>query len=134
MGGRIQRWFSFGQVIAGTVLLQALLFPLNALSPSPLWLGLVYALIHFLGLVYNVVQFSHRIALIPAGLQGRVNAGFRFIAHSLNPVGAALCCILIERIGAQWTLWALFRLRFCLQRTGAGRAGFGHDPQQAAPE
>ena len=133
MGGRIQRWFSFGQVIAGTVLLQALLFPLYALSPLPLWLwlGLVYALIHFLGLVYNVVQFSHRIALIPAGLEGRVNAGFRFIAHSLNSVGAALCCILIERIGA---LWALVRLRFCLRRTGAGRAGFGHDPQRAASE
>ena len=94
----------------------------------------MYALIHFLGLVYYVVQCSHRIALIPAGLEGRVNAGFRFIAHSLNPVGAALCCILIERIGALWTLWALFRLRFCLRRTGAGRAGFGHDPQQAAPE
>ena len=39
VGGRIQRYFSFGRVIGGVVLLQALLFPLYAASPSPLWLG-----------------------------------------------------------------------------------------------
>ncbi|MFN0182520.1 MAG: MFS transporter [Aquabacterium sp.] len=100
LGGYVQRWFSFGQVIIGTTLLMALLFPLYALAPSPLWLGVVYGLFHFLGPVYNVVQFSHRIALIPRGLEGRVNAGYRFIAHVLHPVGAALCGILIERTGA----------------------------------
>ena len=100
VGGRIQRHFSFGQVIIATTLLQAALFPLYAVSPGPLGLGLVYGLIHFLGPVYNVVQFSHRIALIPQGLEGRVNAGFRFVAHLPNPVGAALCGVMIERAGA----------------------------------
>jgi predicted MFS family arabinose efflux permease len=104
VGGRIQRHFSFGRVIVGVVLLQALLYPLYAVSPSPLWLGVVYGLIEFLGPVYNVVQFSHRIALIPQGLEGRVNAGYRFIAHALNPVGAALCGVMIERAGAGRTL------------------------------
>ncbi len=100
VGGRIQRYFSFGQVICGVVLLQALLYPLYAVAPSPLWLGVVYGLIEFLAPVYNVVQFSHRIALIPQGLEGRVNATYRFIAHALNPVGAALCGVMIERLGA----------------------------------
>jgi predicted MFS family arabinose efflux permease len=104
VGGRIQRYFSFGRVIGGVVLLQAMLFPLYAASPSPLWLGVVYGLIEFLGPVYNVVQFSPRIALIPQGLEGRVNAGYRFIAHALNPVGAALCGVMIERVGAGRTL------------------------------
>ncbi len=104
VGGRIQRYFSFGQVIRGVVLLQALLYPLYAAAASPLWLGGVYGLIAFLGPVYNVVQFSHRIALIPHGLEGRVNAGYRFIAHALNPVGAALCGVMIERVGAGRTL------------------------------
>jgi predicted MFS family arabinose efflux permease len=104
VGGRIQRHFSFGRVIGGVVLLQALLFPLYAASPSPLWLGVVFGLIEFLGPVYNVVQFSHRLALIPQGLEGRVNAGYRFIAHALNPVGAALCGVMIERAGAGQTL------------------------------
>ncbi len=104
LGGRIQRYFSFGQVIIGVVVLQALLYPLFTVSPSALWLGVVYGLIEFLGPVYNVVQFSHRIALIPKGLEGRVNAGYRFIAHALNPAGAALCGVLIERQGAGVTL------------------------------
>lgn len=128
VGGRIQRWLSFGQVIGGTVLLQALLFPLYALGPSPLWLGLVYALIHFLGPVYNVVQFSHRIALIPAGLEGRVNAGFRFIAHSLNPVGAALCGILIERSGAHWTLFGFGAVYGALALAALASATIRNEP------
>jgi predicted MFS family arabinose efflux permease len=104
VGGRIQRYLSFGRVIGGVVLLLALLFPLYAACPSPLWLGVVFGLMEFLGPVYNVVQFSHRIALIPQGLEGRVNAGYRFIAHLLSPVGAAVCGVLIERAGSGWTL------------------------------
>ena len=118
VGGRIQRYFSFGRVIGGVVLLQALLFPLYAASLSPLWLGVVYGLIEFLGPVYNVVQFSHRIALIPHGLEGRVNAGYRFIAHALNPVGAALCGVMIERVGAGQTL-AFFACVFGLLAVAA---------------
>ena len=113
VGGRIQRHVSFGTVIGGVLLLQALLYPLYAASPSPLWLGAVYGLIEFLGAVYNVVQFSHRIALIPQGLEGRVNAGYRFIAHALSPVGAALCGVMIERLGAGSTL-AFFATAFGL--------------------
>ena len=31
-------------------------------------------------IIYNVVQLSYRIALIPDGLQGRVNSSFRLFA------------------------------------------------------
>ena len=104
VGGRIQRHFSFGQVIVTTTALLALLFPLYAVSPGPLWLGLVYGLMSFVGPIYNVVQFSHRIALIPQGLEGRVNAAYRFLAHLPSPVGAALCGVMIERAGTGVTL------------------------------
>lgn len=104
VGGQIQRRFSFGQVIVVVLLLQGLLFPLFAACPGPLWLGLVYAGIAFLGPVYNVVQFSYRIGLIPDALQGRVNSSFRLIAHGLNPVGAALCGQLIEHAGSGWAV------------------------------
>jgi predicted MFS family arabinose efflux permease len=133
VGGRIQRHFSFGRVIAGVVLLQALLFPLYAASPSPLWLGMVYGLIEFLGPVYNVVQFSHRIALIPQGLEGRVNAGYRFIAHALNPVGAALCGVMIERAGSGQTL-AFFGCVFGLLAVAAlSSRTIRHEPTLAGP-
>jgi len=104
VGGRIQRRFSFGQVIASTAVLLALLLPLYALCPSALWLGLVYLLMEFLNPIYNVVQFSHRLALIPPGLEGRVNAGYRFVAHLPAPIGVALCGLMIERAGTGNTL------------------------------
>jgi len=55
---------------------------------------------YFTGPIYNVVQFSYRLALIPDVLQGRVNSTFRLLAFGFMPIGAALCGFLIERIGA----------------------------------
>lgn len=104
IGGSIQRRFGFGQVIIGVIWAQALLFPLYLLVPSMYLLGAVYALIYTLSPVYNVVQFSYRVALIPDALQGRVNSSFRLLAFGFNPLGAALCGGLLERFGATPTV------------------------------
>lgn len=104
IGGQVQRRFSFGQVIIGTMAVQALMFPLMGVAGTALSLGLVYGVIMFAAPIYNVVQFSHRIAMIPDGLQGRVNSSFRLIAFVLNPVGSALCGLLIEHAGVLWAL------------------------------
>jgi predicted MFS family arabinose efflux permease len=104
VGGRIQRRFSFGQVIVAVIWCHAIAFALYAVVPNVLLLGLVTALIAWLGPVYNVVQFSYRLALIPDGLQGRVNSAFRLLAFGLNPVGAALSGVLLERFGAGPTI------------------------------
>ncbi len=104
VGGRIQRRYSFGQVIIGVLALQALLLPLLLLCPGPLWLGAVFGGIMLAGPVYNVVQFAYRIALIPDALQGRVNSSFRLVAHGLHPVGALLCGWLLEHAGSSSTV------------------------------
>ena len=133
VGGHIQRWFSFGQVIVGTTLLQALLLPLYAVSPGPLWLGVVYGLMHFVGPIYNVVQFSHRIALIPPGLEGRVNAGYRFIAHLPVPLGAALCGVMIERVGSSVTLAFFASVFGVLTVAAAASRTIRHTPRLTGP-
>lgn len=104
VGGRIQRRFSFGQVIVGVLAVQALLLPLLLLCTSPLWLGVVYGSIMLMGPVYNVVQFAYRISVIPDALQGRVNSSFRLVAHGLFPVGALLCGWLLESAGSTPTV------------------------------
>jgi predicted MFS family arabinose efflux permease len=104
IGGRVQRRFSFGQVICGVCWALALLFPLYALAPRFYVLGAVFALIGVLGPIYNVVQFSYRVALIPDALQGRVNSSFRLIAFGFNPLGAALCGLLLEAWGTLATV------------------------------
>ena len=106
IGGRIQRRFRFGQVIVAVVWAQALLFPLYLLVPGFYGLGVVYALIYTLAPVYNVVQFSYRLALIPDALQGRVNSSFRLLAFGFNPLGAALCGLLLESFGSTPTVLA----------------------------
>jgi len=65
------------------------------------------------GPIYNVVQFSYRLALIPDSLQGRVNSTFRLLAFGFLPVGAAAGGFLLERIGAPATV-AVFTALYVL--------------------
>ncbi|MBL8363574.1 MAG: MFS transporter [Rubrivivax sp.] len=104
LGGHVKQRWPFGRVIVGIFVLQALVFPLFGWAGSAFTLGLVYAALVFFGPIYNVVQFSHRIARIPDALQGRVNSSFRLVAHGLNPVGAVVCGQLLERAGSGWAV------------------------------
>jgi MFS family permease len=110
LGGQIQKRYSFGHVIITTVWITALLFPLLAIAPQFYLLGVIAGLSWMTGPIYNVVQFSYRLALIPDALQGRVNSTFRLIAFGFNPLGAALSGVLIERYGVNvaivfYTIW-----------------------------
>ncbi len=99
VGGRIQKRFSFGQVIVTTVWLHIIIFPLYLLAPNIYVLG-AFAALNYLGApIYNVVQFSYRLALIPDQLQGRVNSSFRLLAFGFQPFGAAASGFLIEQFG-----------------------------------
>ena len=129
VGGGIQRRFSFGQVIVTTTVLMALLFPLYGLSPGLWWLALVHGLMCFLGPIYNVVQFSHRIALIPQGLEGRVNAGYRFLAHLPSPLGAALCGVMIERAGVGFTVAFFAAVYAAVASVAAASRTIRHTPR-----
>jgi len=106
IGGQIQKRFAFGQVIIAVIWVEAVLFPLYAVAPHFLLLGAIYAVIYTLSPVYNVVQFSYRLSLIPDALQGRVNSTFRLVAFGFMPLGAALSGLLLERIGAVPTIIA----------------------------
>lgn len=101
VGGRIQRRFTFGQVIVATMWVAAIAFLLFAATPGYISLGVLAAVFSFVGPVYNVVQFSYRVALIPDELQGRVNSTFRLLAFGFMPIGAALSGIVIEHHGVQ---------------------------------
>ena len=110
IGGQIQKKFRFGQVIITTVWITALLFPFLALAPHFYILGVILGLSWLTGPVYNVVQFSYRVALIPDALQGRVNSVFRLLAFGFQPAGAAIAGVLIERFNvyvaiAFFTAW-----------------------------
>jgi predicted MFS family arabinose efflux permease len=116
IGGQVQKRFSFGQVIIFVICIQAALFPFYALVPQFLLLGVVYALIYLMGPIYNVVQFSYRLALIPDSLQGRVNSTFRLLAFGFIPIGAAISGLLLEKLGPIPTIF-IFTLWYMLLAT-----------------
>jgi MFS family permease len=96
---RIQRRFGFGQVIITLFWAIALVWPLFAIAPNFLLLGALAAVIYGLGPVYNAVQFSYRLALIPDELRGRVNSAYRLVAFGCQPLGVALSGLLLQVIG-----------------------------------
>ncbi len=100
----IQRRFSFAQVIISTAWLFAIVIPFFAIAPNAIVLGLLLALSFLSGPIYNVVQMSYRMAIIPDELQGRVNSMFRLIAFGGQPLGLALTGILIQRVGVDITI------------------------------
>ncbi len=100
----IQRKFSFAQVIIGSTCLSAILLPFFAIAPNIIILGLLLAITFLTGPIYNVVQMSYRMAIIPDELQGRVNSMFRLIAFGGQPLGLALTGILIQRVGVVITI------------------------------
>lgn len=99
LGGSVQRRFTFPQVIIFTVWAHAALFFAYAFVTAPVVLGLIGAAIWAVGSIYNVVQFSYRVALIPDELQGRVNSTFRLLAYGLQPLGAGVSGLVLERFG-----------------------------------
>lgn len=110
IGSQIQKRFRFGQIIITTVWVTALLFPLLAFAPHFWVLGIIMSFSWLTGPIYNVVQFSYRVSLIPDALQGRVNSVFRLTAFGFQPFGAFVGGALIERFGvmtaiAFFTVW-----------------------------
>ncbi len=108
LGTPIQKRFRFGTVIISTVWVGALLWPLYAIAPNPIILGVIAALSFINGPVYNVVQFSYRLALIPDELQGRVNSVFRLLAFGFQPLGWIVTGVLIQLISVIPTILVLF--------------------------
>ena len=96
LGLPIQRRFRFGTVIIATNWIGALAWMLYAFQPNVLLLGVISAILFVTGPIYNVVQFSYRLALIPDALQGRVNSVFRLLAYGFMPVGFALTGLLLQ--------------------------------------
>lgn len=104
IGTAIQRRFSFGQAIIGITWYFALTYALYAFAKTPALLMAVVALQMLLAPTYDIVQYTYRIAIIPDGLQGRVNSVFRLISWGVRPLGVALTGLLLEHAGGATTV------------------------------
>jgi MFS family permease len=95
-----------------TLVLCAAVFPLSWLfvlaagGPSPLVLACLVAGqgLSFVGPIYNVNQVSLRQAIVPAQLQGRMNASMRFLVWGTIPIGSLVGGFLGESISLRGTM------------------------------
>ncbi|HEX4202984.1 MAG TPA: MFS transporter [Ktedonobacteraceae bacterium] len=100
----LHRHLSFFVIAISALWAQALLTPLLILAPNLLLLGTVLALLFFLFPIFDVLQRSLRMALIPDALQGRINSVYRLIVFSSNPVSVALTGLLLQNVGTTFTI------------------------------
>jgi MFS family permease len=99
LGGIIQKRFGFARVILVTTWLPLLLATLLAFVGNLAALTLVVVALYLVDPIYDVTQFTYRLALIPDRLQGRVNSSFRLIAWGMRPIGAILAGWLLQQFG-----------------------------------
>ena len=107
VGGRIQQWFSFAQVILGVRWASVPLWLLYAVAPNPLVLGVITAGMYVLIPMYNVVQLSYLLPGMPEHLRGCVGSVFQLVVTANQPIGLALTGLLLQWIGAITTVLVL---------------------------
>jgi MFS family permease len=77
-------------------------------SATALWLVMLGLLITgMMDTMSSITQVSYRLAIIPDGLQGRVNSVYRLLSFSAMSFGTAAGGILLGLIGPRSVLWLL---------------------------
>ena len=100
----LQKHLKFGQAIISNLWVLALLWPLYAVVPNVVTMGILTTILFFFGPIYNVVNASYRLALVPDAFQGRVNSAVRLISFASQPLGLAATGVLIQGAGAEATV------------------------------
>jgi len=103
--GVVQRRLSVRHALIITVSGLVFVWPVLAVTPGVLALGVVLGWNYLCFSVFTSVEAGYRLAHIPDALQGRVNSVFRLIAFGSYPLGAAATGILLQTIGPRITLF-----------------------------
>ncbi len=104
LGGQAHKRFRLGQVLVSAFWVYVLLWPLFAIAPSVVALGAILAAFWVVDEIYDVVQLSYRVALIPDALRGRVNGVLRLVFYTCEAVSIALTGFLLQQVGVLATI------------------------------
>ncbi|TDV49742.1 MFS transporter [Actinophytocola oryzae] len=102
-----ERRLSMKVVVIGVNWVWALMVPVILLVRDPYLLGAVYALMCFVGPVWNVVISAYQLAITPDRIQGRVIGAASMVAFGAIPVGSLVGGLLLGSVGARTTVWIL---------------------------
>jgi MFS family permease len=102
-----ERRLSMKVVVIGVNWVWALLVPLVLVVRDPYLLGAVYALMCFVGPVWNVVISAYQLAITPDSIQGRVIGAASMVAFGAIPLGSLVGGLLLGSVGTRTTVWVL---------------------------
>lgn len=109
IGSLVMPWIrtrmQVGRIIIGTIAVWTLVAVFLATAGAPIVLLIGEAILAAVTSIFNITQVSHRLALIPDVLQGRVNSAFRLLALGGIPLGTAGGGILLAPLGPRAELW-----------------------------
>lgn len=100
----LQRFLGFDQIMVGVQWARVVLYPLYAIAPNPVALGLITAGIYFLNPVRNAALFRYAVPLIPDALRGRVMAIWDLGPSTAAVIGAPLAGVVLQRAGPKLTI------------------------------
>jgi MFS family permease len=102
-----ERRLSMKVVVIGVNWVWAALVPLVLVVRDPYLLGAVYALMCFVGPVWNVVVSAYQLAVTPDRIQGRVIGAASTVAFGAIPLGSLVGGLLLGWLGTRPTVWVL---------------------------
>jgi MFS family permease len=99
VAARVARAVGTGRVAVWTMVGSALAYLVFGLSSDPWLAGVMFGLVGFLTVIFNVILGSLRQALTPDRLLGRVISAFRLFGYGVVPLGSLLGGVLARWFG-----------------------------------
>ncbi|HEU5331671.1 MAG TPA: MFS transporter [Actinocrinis sp.] len=131
----MRKRLSMRAVVVGANWAWAVLVPLVALPSNPYAIGALYALMCFVGPVWNIVVSAYQLTVTPDAIRGRVLGASSLIAFGAIPLGSLLGGLMLDRFGARPTVWALTAWMLLLALAATVSRAVRHAPDAApAPE
>lgn len=107
LGNLASNWtrqhFRFGTITLSMLWLEALVFPLYALAPGALVMGLIAALEEFIGPMYTVSFDSYQLLTTPDAMRGRMSSTVQWVMQGAQSLGVLLGGLMIQEVGANWS-------------------------------
>lgn len=132
VGAQVQKHFPFGLTMIGLRWLVAALWPLYAIAPNPVVLGIITAGLFFLNPVKNVAVVSYSMPLIPAALRGRIVGLWDLLPAATSSLGAALMGVGLQSLGSTATVLIASALMLLLALAVSLNAHIRNAPRPAA--
>ncbi|GER90561.1 MFS transporter [Dictyobacter vulcani] len=98
---RVRQRFSFGAITISMLWLEALMFPLYAVAPNAIFMGIIAAAEELVAPIYNIALDTYRLTTTPDTMRGRMSSTVQMVIRGAQSLGAILGGLLIQNVGAR---------------------------------